>query len=177
MGSINSNPEQPESVVVREAICVIPELQGWVHFARLGSATLRIEGDLRNLKPGEHGMHVHRLGDLTDGCASTCVHFNPLKQNHGDRCGPDRHLGDLGNIEADGFGRARFAFRQYGLALQGWRSIVGRALVIHELRDDLGKGGVVDGVVVDPTTREESLKTGNSGKRVGCGVIGIRREG
>ena len=38
--------------------------------------------------------------------------------------------------------------------------IVGRAMVIHALEDDLGLGG-----------DEESKKTGNAGARVGCGLI------
>jgi Cu-Zn family superoxide dismutase len=41
------------------------------------------------------------------------------------------------------------------------KDIIGRSVIIHEDEDDLGKGG-----------NEESIKTGNSGKRISCSVIG-----
>ena len=44
----------------------------------------------------------------------------------------------------------------------GKQSVVGRAIVIHEDQDDLGKGG-----------DDESLKTGNAGERLACGVISL----
>ncbi|KJH46486.1 copper/zinc superoxide dismutase [Dictyocaulus viviparus] len=48
------------------------------------------------------------------------------------------------------------------ITLNGYHSVIGRAVVIHADADDLGLG-----------RSEMSKSTGNSGARVACGVIGI----
>jgi Cu-Zn family superoxide dismutase len=48
-------------------------------------------------------------------------------------------------------------------------SILGRAIVVHELSDDLGRG-VNDNPGVQGHT---SKTTGNAGGRFACGVIGL----
>jgi Cu-Zn family superoxide dismutase len=72
-------------------------------------------------------------------------------------------VGDLGNIDAGSNGVATVNITDSVISLHGAHNIIGRALVVHNGTDDLGKAGT-----------EESKKTGTAGSRVACGVIGIR---
>lgn len=156
---------------VTEAVAVFSgQVRGAVYFQAAG-AGCNIGGHLEGLTPGEHGLHIHRLGDLTKGCKSTCEHFNPDNSVHGGAKGPRRHAGDLGNISADANGVAEFQLSGVDVSLGGSRSVVGRGLVVHRDRDDLGMGGLQD-----PARRAESLRTGNAGDRLACAVIGISKE-
>ena len=125
-----------------------------------GTPTL-IKGTITGLTPGEHGFHIHEFGDMSDGCKSMGAHYNPDVVDHGDLM--EGHVGDLGNITADDNGTASFSIEAKRVDLIGKRSVVGRGLVVHADADDLGKGG-----------DEESLKTGNAGDRLACGVITLR---
>ena len=88
-------------------------------------------------------------------------HWNPHKHTH---AGPDdevRHIGDLGNVQSDGEGKGVYEVEDRQVSLFGAFSVIGRSCVLHLKTDDLGRGG-----------DEESLKTGNAGPRIACGVIG-----
>ncbi|RDX88132.1 Superoxide dismutase [Cu-Zn], chloroplastic [Mucuna pruriens] len=132
-----------------------------------GVATLIQEDDgpttvavrITGLTPGLHGFHLHEYGDTTNGCISTGAHFNPKKLTHGAPEDEVRHAGDLGNIVANADGVAEATIVDNQIPLSGPNSVVGRALVVHELEDDLGKGG-----------HELSLTTGNAGGRLACGM-------
>ncbi len=137
-------------------------VSGVVHFIDEGKM-LHIDYDLQGLSDGEHGFHIHEYGDLTDGCESACSHFNPYGTTHGSLDSKVRHLGDLGNISSkNGVAKGRISTDTLSLNMRKINCIVGRMIIVHADRDDLGKGG-----------DEESLKTGNAGKRLGCGVIGL----
>ena len=43
-------------------------------------------------------------------------------------------------------------------------NVIGRGLIVHEDQDDCGKGN-----------NTQSKTTGNSGKKIGCGIIGYTR--
>ena len=147
--SVNNTPFPPP----HRGICVMKN--GYVMLRRVGKRT-EFECNLKGLEEGYHGMHVHRSGDLREGCDSTCSHYNPDKSVHGGPFGRRRHRGDIGNILVRGDG----VCVDKVIADVTLDEIVGRAIVIHEKEDDLGMGG-----------NEESLKTGNAGKRIACGVI------
>lgn len=129
---------------------------GEVLFERVATG-LRISGRLEGLAPGLHGFHVHEYGDLSDPAtgASAGGHFAPDGSSHGRRSAKERHVGDLGNIEADEAGVATIDMWDDVVALSGSHSIRGRSLVVHAGED------------------RYSQPSGDAGTRVAFGVIGI----
>ena len=159
--SVNKITEAQETVT---AVCVLEHsdaVEGTILFKQKANAPTLIVGKVTGLEPGEHGFHIHEFGDLSQGCESAGGHYNPDGVDHGDL--EQGHVGDLGNITADDSGTANIKIVAKRVDLVGERSIVGRSIVIHKDIDDLGKGG-----------DEESLKTGNAGDRLACGVIVLR---
>jgi Cu-Zn family superoxide dismutase len=121
---------------------------------------VRVHAELSGLSPGQHGFHVHEFGDCSAADLSSAGgHFNP---NHKPHAGPDaseRHEGDMGNIEADASGKATLDYLDHSLSL-GYDddSVIGRSVVVHAKPDDM-----------------KSQPAGDSGARIGCGVIGVAK--
>ncbi|KAM9818548.1 extracellular superoxide dismutase [Cu-Zn]-like isoform 1-T1 [Syngnathus typhle] len=115
---------------------------------------LRFNGFPTGSGPEPRAVHIHQYGDLQQGCDSTGGHYNPEGVNH------PNHPGDFGNFVPQQ-GKINAAFESEAM-LFGNLSVLGRAVVIHEHQDDLGLGG-----------NAGSLLHGNSGRRLGCCVIGI----
>ena len=123
-----------------------------------------IEGEIAGLTVGLHGLHVCVLGNTSKGAASCGPIFDPFRSRHGAPSnGKDkRKVGGLGNIEANADGVAKVSISDPLLDLIGPRCIIGRAIVVRKGKDDLGEGG-----------NEESTISGNAGRGVGFGVIGL----
>lgn len=148
-------------------------VKGRLYFQELsvGGGPVFVRGQIDGLSPGYHGLHVHENGNLTDDCKAAGPHFNPLKKDHGDPGDEDRHVGDLGNIEALDMTYPMTSPRAHIYLFDGLialsppdseRNILNRAVVVHGDLDDLGR-----------TEHADSKKTGNSGPRVACGLITI----
>ncbi|XP_059196820.1 extracellular superoxide dismutase [Cu-Zn]-like [Centropristis striata] len=104
--------------------------------------------------PVPRAVHIHQFGDLSQGCDSTGGHYNPHLVHH-----PD-HPGDFGNFEPQE-GKIMRMIESEATLFRGL-SVIGRAVVVHEKKDDLGRGADAG-----------SLLHGNAGRRLGCCIIGI----
>ncbi len=154
-----------EAVAVVQPVGKNSKVHGVVHFTQVEGG-VRIAAEIEGLKPdSRHAFHIHEFGDATglatDG-KSAGGHYNPESQPHG---GPDaehHHAGDLGNLEANDKGHARYERTIHGLTIAGEHDpIVGRSVIIHAGEDDFS---------TQPTGT-----TGDGTTRVGCGVIGVAK--
>jgi Cu-Zn family superoxide dismutase len=120
---------------------------------------VKIEVNVSQLPPGNHGIHIHAVGKC-EGPAFTTAggHLNPDTKKHGKDNPEGPHAGDLLmiDVKADGTAKATLVDTMVTLG-DGANSLFhdgGTAIVIHEKEDDYK---------TDPT--------GNSGGRIACGVI------
>lgn len=112
---------------------------------------LRIALEVKNLKPGPHGIHLHENGKCEGpDFKSAGAHYNPSKKQHGLENPQGPHLGDLPNLEVGPDGIVKGEVFAKGVKL----GATPRALVIHETVDD-----------------QKSDPAGNSGGRIVCGVL------
>lgn len=133
-------------------------VQGLVTFTKSGDE-VKVVADITGLAPGKHGFHIHEYGDCSSPDAKSAGgHFNPTNNPHAGHDVAQRHVGDMGNIEADTSGKAHLELTDNMMTLSGERSIIGRGVIVHEKADDL-----------------HSQPTGDAGGRVACGVIGIAK--
>lgn len=167
LSAVAATSPKPLTVVAatKKAVAVLKgtsTVEGVVTLTQEDDGPTTVNVKITGLTPGPHGFHLHEFGDTTNGCISTGPHFNPNGHTHGAPEDEIRHAGDLGNIIANADGVAEATIVDKQIPLSGTNSVVGRAFVVHELADDLGKGG-----------HELSLSTGNAGGRLACGVVGL----
>jgi len=113
---------------------------------------------------GMKGLHVHQVGDCGNLGGNAGLHFDPRgTMAHGHPDSGTHHGGDLGNIAISDAGVGTVSLRTRELTVgPGDASVAGRAIVVHAAPDD-GTAASLDA--------GGNGGTGNSGGRIGCGVI------
>ena len=110
---------------------------------------VQVSAEITGLTPGNHGFHVHEFGDCSAADASSAgAHFNPNHKPHAGPETPERHVGDMGNVQADASGKATLKYVDHQISLTNdERSVIGRSVVVHEKADDLKAKGAVGDVL------------------------------
>ncbi|KAK7065161.1 hypothetical protein SK128_025113 [Halocaridina rubra] len=153
---------------IRHARCVFQSkygISGIVHLEEFGPGQnnpLTINANISGLSAGLHGFHIHAFGMPENGDCMACGgHYNPKGFNHSAPTSPERHVGDLGNINSTADSDITIVHIDDPIAsLWGHDSIVGRSVVVHADEDDFG--------LIDS---KESRTTGSAGLRLACCTI------
>ena len=158
-GQAQTPAEKPSAPL--QAIAVLHptagnKVSGTITFIEVADG-VQVHAELAGLTAGDHGFHVHEFGDCSAlDAGSAGAHFNPTNKAHAGPDAPERHVGDMGNAEADASGKAKLEYVDHQISLTNdQQSVIGRSVVVHMKRDDL-----------------KSQPAGDSGARVACGVIG-----
>ncbi len=134
---------------------------GTATFKAIKGGSVELKLKLKNLPPGEHGVHIHERPVCTPPDFKTAGgHFNPTTKQHGFKNPAGPHAGDTPNsieIGEDHMGQATYKLKGLTMNPTAGNSIFangGTSVIVHAKADD---------EVTDPS--------GNSGNRIACGVI------
>jgi Cu-Zn family superoxide dismutase len=174
-GKIFGQPGFPVGAVIKDAN---GRTVGSIHVEDQGRRKSKLTVIAKGLPPGYHGFHVHKKGvcdaksiDPKTGSPffSAGPHFDLGSHSH------PNHSGDLPSllIAADGTGHTTIVTDRFRM-----RQLLdedGSAIIIHALPDNqanIPKRYGEPGGKTGPDA--ETRKTGDSGARIACGVIGKR---
>ncbi|MEO0882778.1 MAG: superoxide dismutase family protein [Pseudomonadota bacterium] len=109
--------------------------------------------DVRDLPPGPHGVHFHKVGNCNDVGVFKAPgpHIGAADGRHGLLHPDGPHRGNLPNIHVGFDGSAIVEFHSNLISVAELRDADGAALIIHETRDD-----------------HQTQPIGGSGGRIAC---------
>jgi superoxide dismutase, Cu-Zn family len=132
-------------------------VSGVAHFSKKDSKVeLQLTLTIPKKANSTVAVHFHEHGDCGDMGKGAHGHWNPTKEDHGKWGSAHYHSGDIGNIKLDKDGKASFTVETDRWTIGGPEktNILNRSIIVHSGVDDY-----------------KTQPTGNSGSRIGCGVI------
>jgi Cu-Zn family superoxide dismutase len=138
------------------------------------SAGVLIRGELTNLPPGWHAMHIHEKGVCEGNFDSAGAHLSAQGEQHG-LDNPRPHAGDLPNIWVHDDGTAKFEMVATRVALGGAR-VAGAASTSSGSADGANAVQAIDadGAAIIVHAQRDDHHTdpsGDSHERIACGVL------
>src|SRR5262249_27799239 len=135
------------------------KLKGKATFTAGGKGAITVRIDVWDAPPGLRAVHIHEKGDCSSPDAKSAGdHWNPTHTEHGKWGAPGEryHLGDIGNLTVgpDGKGTLTLETTRWTAGGGGVDDVIGHSMVVHGGTDDF-----------------KTQPSGNSGPRIGCGVI------
>lgn len=164
-GMLYVDPGAAQPALVAKAVAVMQPTKGntaagTVMFEAVDGGGLKVTADIQGLPKGKHAYHFHVFGDCTGEAgksAGTHFHFDGSSMN------PPKDIkiitGNLGELEAGDDGKATASVTVKDASLQGFFSVLGRAVIIHEKGND-----------------HSAPPIGAAGGRLACGVVGIANQ-
>jgi Cu/Zn superoxide dismutase len=133
---------------------------------------VRIEVSVSGLPEGFHGFHIHATGlcdpgDPTQPFTSAGGHLNPALHDHGG------HAGDLPSLYVRPDGTARAVMHSDNLAIEKLLEGDGTAVMVHAGPDNFAHipNRYQSSANLLRGADAETNRSGDSGKRVACGVV------
>jgi len=131
---------------------------GKVEFMKKDDGTVEMSLSLNFPKMANKtlAVHFHEHGDCGDAGKGAHGHWNPTNEAHGKWGSATYHSGDIGNVQldAEGSGTVKVSSDRWTIGGGEQTNVLGRAVIVHSGVDDY-----------------KTQPTGNSGSRIGCGVI------
>lgn len=133
-------------------------VQGALHFSEQndGSVKMQLEVFVPVMAGKSVAVHLHEHGMCGNAGADAHGHWNPTGKQHGQWGSASFHAGDIGNIPLNAAGRGMLELTTSLWTIGGAdaTNILGRGVIVHSGVDDY-----------------TSQPAGNSGTRIGCGMI------
>lgn len=132
-------------------------LSGTAQFNRSGKKVqMKLQLTVPSKANQSVAVHIHEHADCGDMGKHAGGHWNPTNQSHGKWGTGSFHSGDIGNVSLDASGKGTMEIQTdlWSLGGDATTNILNKTIIVHAGVDDY-----------------TSQPAGNSGDRIGCGVI------